>query len=446
MINVELKLDLSKSRAYFNVARRYSPGGAPDAKGWEQDLFYIERAKGNRVWDLDGNEYIDYNAGAGPIILGHSDNELDEAVIETIRNVGVQVAQPHTLEVELAKKLGEIIPGAEQSVFCNAGSDTLQYAVRMTRTYTGRRKVVKFEGGYHGWADALAISTNPDLDAAGPGSSPNAVADTSGVLPAILENTIVLPYNDLDAASERLEREKGDIACVIVEPIIQGHAILPRPGFLKGLQELCNSCNIPLVLDEIITGFRHDLGGLQKKWDIKADLAVYGKSMANGYVISAVTGKQKYLSTLWPEGPAFFSGTYNGNPVSSAATLKTIEILGRAGFYQSLYRLGDLLRDGINQAIRRLGINAVCYGYGSTWGIFFDSTPPSNYRDVVYHNEAGGTAKGAAYARHMLNHGIFIQPSRPARAFLYAAHTEDDVQRTVDAAASFFADHQAALR
>ena len=421
MINVELKLDLSRSKAYFDEARRYSPGGAPDAKGWERDLFYIERAKGNRLWDLDGNVYMDYNAGAGPIILGHSDDELDEAVIETIRNVGVQVAQPHTLEVELTKKLREIIPGAEQSVFCNAGTDTLQLAVRMARTFTDRRKVVKFEGGYHGWADGLAISNRPDLDAAGPSSSPNAVADTSGVLPAILENTIVLPYNDLDAASERLEREKRDIACVIVEPIVHGHGILPRPGFLKGLQELCNSCDIPLVLDEIITGFRHDLGGLQKKWDIEADMAVYGKSMANGYVISAITGKEKYMSTLSPDGPAFFSGTYNGNPVSSAATLKTIEILSRDGFYERLYKLGDLVRDGINQVIGSLGVNAVCYGYGSTWGIFFDSTPPSNYRDVAYHNEAGGAGKAAAYARHMLNHGIFVQPSRPARAYLYAA-------------------------
>ncbi len=168
MINVELKLDLSRSNAYFDEARRYSPGGAPDAKGWERDLFYIERAKGNRLWDLDGNEYIDYNAGAGPIILGHSEDELDEAVIETIRSVGVQVAQPHTLEVELTKKLREIIPGAEQSAFCNAGTDTLQYAVRRARTYTGRQKVVKFEGGYHGWADGLAISTNQGLETAGP--------------------------------------------------------------------------------------------------------------------------------------------------------------------------------------------------------------------------------------------------------------------------------------
>ena len=227
MIDVPLKVELSKSRAYFEEASRYSPGGTPDGKSWEQDLFYVERAKGNRLWDLDGNEYIDYNAGAGPIILGHSHDELDQAVVEAISTRGVQVAQPHVLEVELTRKLREIIPCAEMTALCNAGTDTLQYAVRMARTHTGRWKVVKFEGGYHGWADGLAISSKPTPDEAGPLSNPNTVADTSGVLPAILDNTIVLPYNDLDAASERIEREKRDIACVIVEP---SHPRLRNPA------------------------------------------------------------------------------------------------------------------------------------------------------------------------------------------------------------------------
>ena len=446
MIDVELMLDLSKSKAYYEEARRYSPDGAPDAKGWDRDLFYIERARGNRLWDLDGNEFIDYHAAAGPIILGHSEPELDDAVIDTIRNRGVQFAQPHTVEIELTKKLREIIPCADQTAFCNAGTDTLQFAVRMARTYTDRPKVVKFEGGYHGWADGLAISTNSSRELAGPSSNPNAVADTSGTLPAILENTIVLPYNDLDAAGERLEKERGEIACVIVEPIIHGHGILPKPGFLEGLQDLCRSCDIPLVLDEIITGFRHDLGGLQTKWNIDADIAVYGKSMANGYVISAVCGKNEFMSTLTPNGPAFLSGTYNGNPVSTAASLKTIEILGRPGFYDRLYRTGDNLRDGINAVIRRLGLSATCYGYGSTWGLYFEKTPPSNYRDMLQYEETGGMEKYAAYVRHMLNNGIFLQPGRPTRAYIYGAHTDEDIQHTIDATAGFLEEHQAALR
>lgn len=446
MIDVELKLNLSKSQAYLQEAVRSAPGGAPDGKGWGRDMFYIERARGNRLWDLDGNEYIDYHAAAGPIILGHSHPEVDEAAIDTIRNVGVQFAQPHTLEIELTQKLREIIPGAERSALCNAGTDTLQLAVRMARTYTDRPKVVKFEGGYHGWADGLAISSRSGLEAAGPASRPNAIADSSGVLPAIVENTIVLPYNDLDAASDRLEREKGQISCVIVEPIIHGYNIIPKPGFLEGLQDLCNSCDIPMVLDEIITGFRHDLGGLQTKWGLKPDMAVYGKSMANGYVISAITGKEEYVSTLNPEGPAFLSGTYNGNPLSCAASLKTIEILSRPGFYERLYQLGDMVRDGVNRAIKQLGLNAVCYGYGSTWGLCFQKTPPSNYREVMHYHEAGGKEKYAAYTRHMLNNGIFLQPSRPGRCYLYAAHTEEDVQQTVDATADFLKEHRAALR
>ena len=445
MLDVELKIDLSKSQAYYEEARKYSPGGAPDAKPWEQDLFYLERAQGNRLTDLDGNEYLDYWAGAGPIILGHAHSELDQAVFEAVQSRGVNVAQPHTSEVELTKKLRELIPCAEQTAFCNAGTDTLQYAIRMARTYTDRPKVVKFEGGFHGWADALTISTNPGRDVRGPGSSPNSVADTSGILPANTENTIVLPYNDLDAASERLEREKGEIACVIVEPLIHGHSILPKPGFLEGLAELCRSCDIPLVLDEIITGFRHDLGGLQRKWNIDADMAAYGKSMANGYVISAVVGKEKYLSTLTPMGPAYFSGTFNGNPLSVAASQKTIEILERPGFYERLYEMGDTMRDGINSVIEELGLNAVCYGYGSTWGLYFDKTPPSNYRDVAYHNDNGGDEKSAAYIRHMMNNGIFIM-SRSARAYIYAAHTDEDIQYTIDAATSFLREHAASLR
>lgn len=445
MIEVPVKLNLATSRSFYQEALRYSPGGAPDGKGWGPNQIYLDRAKGAHVWDLDGNEYIDYLAAAGPIILGHSHEELDQAVIDTIQNRGVQFAQPHLLEVELTKKLREIIPNADRSAFLNAGTDTLQVAVRVARTYTERPKVVKFEGSYHGWSDGLAISTNPKCETAGTASSPNAVADTSGVLPAILENTIVLPYNDLDATSERLEREKGQIACVIVEGIIHGHAIYPKPGFLEGLVDLCHSCDIPLVLDEIITGFRHDLGGLQRKWGIDADIAVYGKAMANGYVISAITGKQKYMETLSP-GPAFLSGTFNGNPLSVAASLKTVEILSRPGFYEHLFQLGDTLRDGTNQAIQRTGVNALCYGYGSTWGLFFDRHQPENYRDVLNYLDAGGWEKFRAYANHMLNNGIFLQPMRATRNYIYGAHTEEDIQKTIDATAAFLKEHRTALK
>ena len=377
--------------------------------------------------------------------MGHSDQEVNRAVLDTIHDTGVQFAQPHRLEVELTKKLQELIPGADKSALCNAGTDALQLAVRLARTHTGRSKVVKFEGAYHGWSDGLAISTNPDPDVAGTMSDLQAVPDTSGTLPSILQDTIVIPYNDLDIASERLEKEKHNIACVIVEPIIHGHGILPKDGFLQGLSELCRSCNIPFVLDEIITGFRHDLGGLQKKWNIDVDLAVYGKAMANGYVVSAITGKNNLMDHLTP-GPAFLSGTYNGNPVSAAASLKTIEVLERPGFYDRLYAKGAFIREEINRIINELGIDAVAYGYGSVWALYFDKIIPSNYRDIIRFLRDGGKEKYTSYFRFMLNNGIFIPPGRVARNYIYAAHSDDDLQKTVDVTARFLREFQSSLR
>ena len=446
MLDVELKVDLSRSRTLYQEALGYSPGGTPDAKGWDGDMFYVERVDGNRLWDLDGNEYIDYHAASSSIILGHSDQELNDAIIDTVRNRGVQLSQPHSLEVQLAKKLKELIPNADLVAFGNAGTDTLQFAMRMARAYTGRPKVVKFGGGYRAWSDSQSARAEAGAGVTTADVGHVNVADTSGVLPAILENNIVLPYNDLDAASDCLERQRGEIACVIVEPIIHGQSLLPEPGFLEGLRELCTSCDIPLVLDEIITGFRHDLGGLQSKWSIDADIGLYGKAMANGYVISAVTGKERYMSTLSPKDPAYLSGTYNGNPLTVSASLKTIEILGRPGFYDRLYAKGDTVREAINAVIEELALSAVCVGYGSVWGLWFEGTRPANHRDLARYNSTGGKEKSAAYVRHMLNNGVFLQPSSPARACIYAAHTDEDIQRTIDATAGFLKEYQAALR
>ena len=445
LFEVKLTIDLSKSKAYYEEACRYAPGGSPDGKGWGPEQFYVAGAHGSQIEDIDGNRYIDYHAGAGPIILGHSDQEVNRAVLDTMHDTGVQFAQPHCLEVELTKKLQELIPGADKSALCNAGTDALQLAVRLARTHTGRSKVVKFEGAYHGWSDGLAISTNPDPDVAGTMSDPQAVPDTSGTLPSTLQDTIVIPYNDLDIASERLEKEKHNIACVIVEPIIHGHGILPKDGFLQGLSELCRSCSILFVLDEIITGFRHDLGGLQRKWNIDVDLAVYGKAMANGYVMSAITGKNQFMDHLTP-GPAFLSGTYNGNPVSAAASLKTMEILERPGFYDRLYAKGAFVREEINKIINELGLNAIAYGYGSVWALYFDKIIPSNYRDITRYLRNGGKEKYTAYFRFMLNNGIFIPPGRVARNYIYQAHSDDDLQKTVDVTTRFLREFQSSLR
>jgi glutamate-1-semialdehyde 2,1-aminomutase len=395
--------------------------------------------------DIDGNEYVDYYCGAGPIILGHAHPEVNQAVIDTIQNIGVQFALPHEVSIGLAKKLSECFPSAEMSVFCNAGTDSAHFAVRAARTFTGRPKIVKFEGGYQGWADPVAMSTNPRASEFGPDSAPRTVADTAGLPSGVLENTIVLPYNNLEAAARRLEKDREQIACVFVEPYIHGFGIAAQPHFLQGLHDLCATHDIPLIFDEIVTGFRHGLGGMQKIDNITPDMTIIGKAMANGYPISALVGKRKFMESLYPRGAAFFSGTFNGNPVSTAASLKTIEIMERPGFYERLYRSGDNLRNGINAAIKRLNVKATCFGYGSVWYLYFDSKPPENYRDVYHYRNDGGSGKEQAYRNHMLNRGVFIFPGRGTRSYISAGHTDHDIEMTVDAAVEFLTDHQRAL-
>jgi glutamate-1-semialdehyde 2,1-aminomutase len=445
VIETKIKVDLTNSRKFLQEARRVAPGGSPDGKWWEPDLIYAKRAKAGRLTDIDGNEFIDYYSGAGPIILGHSHPEVNQAVINTIQNVGVQFALPHEISIGLAKKLNECFPCAEMSVFCNAGTDTAHFAVRTARTFTGRPKIVKFEGGYQGWADPVAMSTNPQASDFGPETEPRTVADTGGLPAGVLENTIVLPYNNLEVAAQRLTKDRSQIACVFVEPYIHGFGIAAKPNFLKGLREICTSNDILLIFDEIVTGFRHGLGGMQKIENVIPDMTILGKAMANGYPISALSGKRKYMESLFPRGAAFFSGTFNGNPVSTAASMKTIEILARPGFYETLYKSGDNLRNGISDAIKRLNIKARCFGYGSVWYLYFDSAPPENYRDVYRYRHSGGSQKEDAYRKHMLNRGVFIFPGRGTRSYINAGHTDCDIQITVDAAVEFLAEHQSAL-
>jgi glutamate-1-semialdehyde 2,1-aminomutase len=445
VIETKITVDLTKSRRFLQEARRFAPGGSPDGKWWEPDLIYAKRAKAGRLTDIDGNEYIDYYSGAGPIILGHAHPEVNQAVIDTIQNVGVQFALPHEISIGLAKKLSECFPSAEMSVFCNAGTDAAHFAVRTARTFTGRPKIVKFEGGYQGWADPIAMSTNPQASDFGSEIAPRTVADTGGLPAGVLENTIVLPYNNLEAAEQRLTKDRNDIACVFVEPYIHGFGISAKPGFLKGLREICTANDIPLIFDEIVTGFRHGLGGLQKIEGITPDMTIIGKAMANGYPISALSGKRKYMESLFPRGAAFFSGTYNGNPVSTAASRKTIEILERPGFYEKLYNAGDTLRAGIGEAIQRLNIKARCFGYGSVWYLYFNSAAPESYRDVYRYRLNGGNQKEDAYRKYMLNRGVFIFPGRGTRSYITAGHTDRDIQITVDAAVEFLTEHQGAL-
>ena len=448
MVYVKPTVNVRRSQELYTGARQYAPGGAPCNKCWPpaplSHPLYIKRAKGARIVDVDDNEYIDYWCGAGPIILGHGHPEVDQAVIDMIQENGVQFAIPHPYEIELARKLREVVPCAEMSTFCNAGTDGISFAVRLARAYTERPIIVKFEGSYQGWADSVVASSHPSSDKWGPDDAPSTVVESTGVLPEVIARTLVLPYNNLDAVTEHVEHLRSQIAGIIVEPMVASSNLLPKPGFLQGLRQLCDAYGIVLIFDEVVTGFRHGLAGGQGVWGVTPDVAVFGKAMANGYVIAALSGKKEYMGVLTP-GPALASGTYNGNPVSSAAALKTIEVLGRPGFYERLFRLGDTLRAEVNREAEKLGVRARCDGYGSVWCLYFDAQRPENYRDVARYWEGGGAQKYEAYRSYMLNHELFLCPYRP-HCFIAGAHTEEDIQRTADATAAFLKEHRSALR
>ena len=446
MPEVESTIKTENTLRLLEEAKKYSPGGVQgDGRWYEPYPLFIKKALGSRIWDVDDNEYIDYHACYGPSVLGYNDPQVRQAVIETLEEEGVLFAAPHPKEVELAKTLTEVIPCAEKALLCGGGgSDPIYHAVRVARAYTGKTKIMKFEGAYHGWHDYLAVSVTPNPMVAGPADSPYSVATSAGALKETTEQVVVAPFHD-EAAVERLvEREKDNLAAIIIEPGHSGGCPIMRPEFLQFLRDICDRYGLVLIFDEVITGFRTHVGGSQALFGITPDLGVFAKGMANGFPIGALTGKKEIMSMFSPEGPVFYSGTYNGQVVNVAAALKTIEILRDGEVHKKLWGLGDRLSSQINAVADELEINAQCLNFGSIWGIAFTREPLNNYRDVagmVRYNKAN--PKGMALKNTLLNNGIFVV-GRP-RGFISASHTEEEIDKTSEVIADFFRQHREEL-
>jgi glutamate-1-semialdehyde 2,1-aminomutase len=438
-----------KSRSLYEEARRYSPAGVQGAGRYYKPFpISMKKAFGARIWDVDDNEYIDFHASYGPASLGYNEPKIRRAVIDAMETEGVLFAQPHPREVVLCKTFTEIIPYAKKTTLHGGGgSDALYNAVRLARTFTGRKKILKFEGGYHGWHDELAISVRPSMEQVGSSNEMKAIAVSAGALPEHAEKTIIAPFNDEEIA-ERLIKEHGrELAAVFIEPVAHSCGCLVlKPGFLKLVRDLCDAAGCLLVFDEIISGFRHGLEGVGAREGVHPDLAAFGKAIANGFVIAALTGRDDVMSLMAPEGPSFFSGTFNGHLLSVVACQKTIEIMRAEPVHEKLFRLGKMMSDGINDAIRRTGIKAICYNYGSIWCVYFTVDKVESYRDIIHFAATKDSRIDRAYHVHLLNNGIYMQPNYTNRAFISYAHTEDDVQKTIDVSAKFFAEHASALK
>jgi glutamate-1-semialdehyde 2,1-aminomutase len=385
----------------------------------------IAATSGATFTDGDGNTYTDYHAAFGPPLLGHNDPDVDAAVAATARSVGLMGVGVSEVEVELAERICELVPSAERVLLTETGSEATFHALRVARAATGRRHVIKFQGCYHGWHDSVAMNVI---------SLPENVGKkdplSKGVLPEVTDATIVCRFNDADDVERALTGH--DVAAIILEPIPHNiGAVLPKAGFLERLRELATKHGAVLVFDEVITGFRHALGGYQSIAGVTPDLTTLGKAMGNGWPISALAGKADLMEmfSTTPGRPAFFAGTFNGHPPTVAAALATIDKLQREPVHEHVFALGERARLGLRELYVRLGVPVWVGGYGSVFVTYFLEGEPSSYDDLL----ANDVELFTGYRRELMKHGIFELPLNLKRSHFSYAHVDDDVDRLLEA-------------
>lgn len=391
-------------------------------------MFY-SRGAGSRIYDADGNEYIDYVLGMGPLILGHSPKPVLDAVKEQLAK-GIVYAGQHELEVELAEKLQQVVPCAELVRFNNTGSEAAHAALRLARAYTGRNRIIRFEGHYHGWFDNLLISSGPPLDKAGPREAPIPILGSHGQTESVLQDVIVLPWNDLALFARTVAAYRNEIAAVITEPVMLNNGgILPREGYLEGLRDICTKNGIVLIFDEVITGFRLAMGGAQTYFGITPDLAIFAKAIAAGFPLSAVVGKREIMSMI-SRGEVMHAGTYNSNPVVISASLATLTELARdnGAVYHHIFEVRDQLERGLRQLLGSKGIPAHVVGIGSLFYVSFTTMPGfRDYRDALNRD----TATYGRFLTALADRGV--RATSRGMWFISAAHTCEDAEFTLRA-------------
>ncbi len=382
----------------------------------------MEKAKGAYFWDVDGNRYIDYLAAFGPIIAGHAHPRITEAILNAAEN-GVLYGTPTPLEVRFAKMLQEAIPSLERIRFVNSGTEAVMTTIRVARAYTGRTKIIKFAGCYHGHSDLVLV-------AAGSGPSTLGIPDSAGIPQGIADTVITVPYNNLDALAKALDTWGEDVAAVLVEPIVGNFGIVPPAnGFLAGVNRLAHQAGALVIYDEVITAFRFHYGGAQNLLDVEPDMTAMGKIIGGGLPIGAYGGRQSIMEQVAPLGPAYQAGTMAGNPASLAAGMACLELLQDPRVYQTMDRLGKRLEKGILEAANRHGIAVTVNRVGGALTLFFGSHPVRNYEDAQ-------RTDGEQYARFfhlMLKRGVYLPPSKFEAWFLTLAHTDQDIDDTLQA-------------
>ena len=417
---------MSRSHDLFKEAQAIIPGGVNSPvrafKSVGTDPLFISRARGSRIVDADGREYIDYVGSWGPMIVGHGNEEVLRAIVEAAQD-GTSFGAPTEREIILAEMVLEAVPSMEKVRMVNSGTEATMSAIRVARGVTARDRIIKFNGCYHGHADGLLVK-------AGSGALTLGVPDSPGVPADYARNTLIAEYNDLDSVARLFESNKGEIAAVIVEPVPGNMGVMvPAEGFLRGLRDMTSAEGSLLIFDEVMSGFRVALGGAQELYGITPDLTTLGKVIGGGLPVGAYGGKGGYMAQVAPEGPIYQAGTLSGNPLAMAAGIATLNILKKPGTYETLEKSAALLAEGLRKANQTLGVELAFNRVGSMFTTFFTPGPVRDFAGA----KASDTTQFGAYFRAMLGEGVYLAPSQFEAAFLSLAHTQEDIAATVTA-------------
>ena len=415
-----------KSKELFKEAQKYLVGGVNSPvrafKALGMEPLFIAKGKGSRVWDVDGNEFIDYVLSWGPLILGHAHDQIINA-IKQVSNYGTSFGAPTELEIEMAKAVVEAVPSVEMVRFVNSGTEATMSAIRLARGYTGRKKIIKFEGCYHGHGDSLLVS-------AGSGVATLGIPGTPGIPEELAQLTIVLPYNDIDAVEEAFKKYGDDIACVIIEPVAGNMGVVaPSKEYHQRLREITKEYGALLIWDEVMTGFRLALGGAQELYGIEPDLTTMGKVIGAGLPVGAYGGKAEIMKYVAPEGPVYQAGTLSGNPLAMAAGLRQLQILKEKSPYEELDQKGAKLEKGMKELIEKYGIKATVNRVGSMITMFFTDKEVKNFADA----KSSDLELFNKFYKLMLEKGIYLAPSQFEASFLSTAHSDEDIATTLNA-------------
>lgn len=426
----------TKSTELFEVAKKYIPGGVNSPvrafKSVGMNPVYIDRAEGSKVYDVDGNEYIDYVGSWGPMIFGHQHPEIIGALRQYLEK-GTSYGAPTELETEMAQLIIDALPSVEMVRMVNSGTEATMSALRLARGYTGRNKIVKFEGGYHGHADSLLIK-------AGSGALTHGVPTSPGVPEDIGKYTITAQFNDLDMLEEIFKAEGDDIAAVILEPVPGNMGVIvPKPGYLEGVRELTQKFGALFICDEVMTGFRVAYGGAQVKYNIDPDITCLGKIIGGGLPVGAYGGKKAIMEKMAPAGPIYQAGTLSGNPLAMTAGITLLKMLQKPGTYEILDEKAAKLAAGLEKAAKDAGVETSLNRVGSMVCTFFTGVEVVDYKTAA----TSDTEKFAKFFRLMLEQGVYLAPSQFEAGFVSLAHTDEDIHKTIKAAQFAFAEVKA---